>query len=114
MVFSWQSDASASSACVSFFSIIAVLIWATADSRADLDTVAFMDGVCLGVDVIANAICRNLPAILLSGQTELRVSDVSWSWGLGVVSFQHDAGTVEVEFAPGAAWPHQRDQELLP
>ena len=45
MVFSWQSAASASSAWVSFFSIIAVLIWVRTDSRAALDTLAFMPGV---------------------------------------------------------------------
>ena len=45
MVFSWQSAASASSDCVSFFSIMAVLSCAKAASRTDFETVLFMAAV---------------------------------------------------------------------
>src|SRR4249920_3377955 len=87
MVFSWQSAASASSACVSFFSIIAVLIWARAASRVDLDTLAVIFCCCPGVARLRTQFTGIYRQFSLLGKRERRPRYVSWKLGVGRLVF---------------------------
>src|SRR4051812_13760648 len=87
MVFSWQSDASASSACVSFFSIIAVLIWARAASRVDLDTLAFISAACPEAARLRTQFIGIYRQFSLRGKRDRRPTYVSWMLGVGRLVF---------------------------